>query len=300
MKRIALLLGLAPFAFADQITIPNPLSNNSVADATAVQGNFDALAAESNENDSRITALELAENRNSISLDCAEDPAALQAALTNRDSQGPALYFEITGTCEVDLIYTWRPWRITGVGDGAKIVPSEKALSNLGLLYIASGHGAPLNLRNLSVRDAYIDANENGSILLGNISYEGIAYGVYARSGGFVRLNGTANHESEAIALTATHGGVIELSALAGNFAIYAKDNSTVFCGPCQSTTISSVDLKGGSTFCAFINQETEMTIPTVKANWNSSVLTGIGGTLIVNSEEIDASSVIDKSGTSC
>ena len=43
---------------ADQLTIPNELSNNTVANADAVKANFDALAAESNENDTRIGTLE--------------------------------------------------------------------------------------------------------------------------------------------------------------------------------------------------------------------------------------------------
>ncbi|MDA8555025.1 hypothetical protein N9K98_07410 [Luminiphilus sp.] len=60
MKRVALLLCLSHFAFADQITIPNPLTNNTVADANAVQANFDVIASESNENDLRITGNERA------------------------------------------------------------------------------------------------------------------------------------------------------------------------------------------------------------------------------------------------
>ena len=301
MKRVALLLCLTPFAFADQITIPNPLSNNSVADAIAVQENFDTLLAESNENDSRITELESAGNRNFVSVNCAEDPAALQAAITNRDDQGPALYFEITGTCEVDYLWTWRSWRIRGVGNDAKIVLSEKGLSDFGFLYIASGYGAHLYLSNLSVRDAGIYAERNGSISLNNVSYEGGQYGVHSTDGGFLWLFGTASRESGAVELTASNGGVINLLVATGSFNVRARTSGIVSCKPsCQDTAISSVDLKGGSTFCAYITKDTTMTIPTIKAGWNSSVLTGRGGSLIVNDEEIDTSSVIDKSGTSC
>ena len=57
-KRVVLLLFLSSFAFADQITIPNPLTNNTVADAEAVQYKFNILVSESNENDGRLTNLE--------------------------------------------------------------------------------------------------------------------------------------------------------------------------------------------------------------------------------------------------
>lgn len=58
MKRLALLLCLSPLAFGDQITIPNPLTNNTVADADHVQQNFEVLTNQSNENDDRIGVLE--------------------------------------------------------------------------------------------------------------------------------------------------------------------------------------------------------------------------------------------------
>jgi hypothetical protein len=59
MMRYALfLLFLSISVRADQLTIPNALSNNTVADADAVDTNFDALVTESNENDTRIGALE--------------------------------------------------------------------------------------------------------------------------------------------------------------------------------------------------------------------------------------------------
>ena len=43
---------------ADQLVLPHPLSNNTVADAEAVQANFSILIAESNENDLRLGAIE--------------------------------------------------------------------------------------------------------------------------------------------------------------------------------------------------------------------------------------------------
>lgn len=43
---------------ADTVTLPNSFSNNTQADADAVQANFTALVDESNENDGRIAALE--------------------------------------------------------------------------------------------------------------------------------------------------------------------------------------------------------------------------------------------------
>jgi len=43
MKRVALLLCLSPFAFAQDIELPDTLSNNSVADADEVMANFNAL-----------------------------------------------------------------------------------------------------------------------------------------------------------------------------------------------------------------------------------------------------------------
>ena len=58
MRFAVLLLLLSIAVRADQIAIPNPLRNNTVADADAVQANFDALSAESNENDDRLGVLE--------------------------------------------------------------------------------------------------------------------------------------------------------------------------------------------------------------------------------------------------
>ena len=43
MRRIALLLCLSPFAFAQDIDLPHSLSNSSVADADQVMANFNAL-----------------------------------------------------------------------------------------------------------------------------------------------------------------------------------------------------------------------------------------------------------------
>ena len=43
MKRVVLLLCLAPFAFAQDIDLPHTLSNNSVANADQVMANFNAL-----------------------------------------------------------------------------------------------------------------------------------------------------------------------------------------------------------------------------------------------------------------
>ncbi len=53
-----LFLAVSASASADQLSLPNVLSNNTVADATEVNENFDALVGESNENDSRVTSLE--------------------------------------------------------------------------------------------------------------------------------------------------------------------------------------------------------------------------------------------------
>lgn len=51
---LTLLCFLAPLALADDVAVPNTLSNNSVADADAVQQNFQALVDESNQNDQRL------------------------------------------------------------------------------------------------------------------------------------------------------------------------------------------------------------------------------------------------------
>ena len=51
---LTLLCFLARLALADDVAVPNTLSNNSVADADAVQQNFQTLVDESNENDQRL------------------------------------------------------------------------------------------------------------------------------------------------------------------------------------------------------------------------------------------------------
>lgn len=51
---LTLLCFLAPLALADDVAVPNTLSNDSVADADAVQQNFQTLVDESNENDQRL------------------------------------------------------------------------------------------------------------------------------------------------------------------------------------------------------------------------------------------------------
>lgn len=51
---LTFLCCLAPLALADNVAVPNTLSNNTVADANAVQQNFQALVDESNENDQRL------------------------------------------------------------------------------------------------------------------------------------------------------------------------------------------------------------------------------------------------------
>ena len=54
MRIFFLLLLCCAGAYADQITIPNTLTNSTAADADDVQANFNVLASESNENDLRI------------------------------------------------------------------------------------------------------------------------------------------------------------------------------------------------------------------------------------------------------
>ena len=54
MRVFFLLLLCCAGAFADQIAIPNTLTNGTAADADDVQANFNVLASESNENDLRI------------------------------------------------------------------------------------------------------------------------------------------------------------------------------------------------------------------------------------------------------
>ena len=299
MRVFVVLVLLSVTAKADQISIPNTLSNNTVADAIAVQENFDTLASESNENDSRIAALEFAGNRDPIVVDCTDDPAALQTAINGRDNSGPSLSFDITGTCEVEYIWTWRNWAIRGVGDDAKIIPSEAALAYWGYLYINSGNGAHLSLRNLSVEHSFILAERNGSISLQNVSFEQTTpAAITANTGGFIRFFGAFNSESD-ISLFASNGGVIQILGATGSFKISAQTNGTVLCAPCENTTISRVDLKGGSTFCAY-NSTPPKTIPIVTASFNSNFLTSGGGSLTVDSETIDGSSIIDKSGSSC
>ena len=58
MRHMIIIALLSPIAFADQITIPFLLTNNTVADAMDINANIEALLTESNENDARITNLE--------------------------------------------------------------------------------------------------------------------------------------------------------------------------------------------------------------------------------------------------
>ncbi len=58
MRHMTVIALLSPIAFADQLTMPVVLTNNTVADAMDVNANMEALLTESNENDARITALE--------------------------------------------------------------------------------------------------------------------------------------------------------------------------------------------------------------------------------------------------
>jgi hypothetical protein len=55
---IGLFVLASSAASADGLTVPHTFSNGQVADATEVNGNFKALADESNENDLRIGSLE--------------------------------------------------------------------------------------------------------------------------------------------------------------------------------------------------------------------------------------------------
>jgi len=54
----AVLLFATFHAAAEDVALPNSLSNNSVADAEAVQQNFQTLVDESNENDQRLNEAE--------------------------------------------------------------------------------------------------------------------------------------------------------------------------------------------------------------------------------------------------
>ena len=58
MRQMSIIALLSPIAFADQLTMPFLLTNNTVADAMDVNANMEALLNESNENDRRITTLE--------------------------------------------------------------------------------------------------------------------------------------------------------------------------------------------------------------------------------------------------
>ena len=58
MRHMTVIALLSPIAFADQLTMPVVLTNNTVADAMDVNANMEALLTESNENDARITTLE--------------------------------------------------------------------------------------------------------------------------------------------------------------------------------------------------------------------------------------------------
>ena len=61
MKRVLIILSCVVacgLTRADTLTLPATLTNNTTADAAAVQANFDALAEESNENDERISDID--------------------------------------------------------------------------------------------------------------------------------------------------------------------------------------------------------------------------------------------------
>ena len=58
MRQMSIIALLSPIAFADQLTMPFLLTNNTVADAMDVNAHMEALLNESNENDRRITTLE--------------------------------------------------------------------------------------------------------------------------------------------------------------------------------------------------------------------------------------------------
>ena len=55
---LTILVSVASIASADQVAIPHTFSNGTVADADSVNANFQALIVESNDQDSRISALE--------------------------------------------------------------------------------------------------------------------------------------------------------------------------------------------------------------------------------------------------
>ena len=58
MKRVALLLCLSSFAFAQDIELPHTLSNGSVADADEAMANFNVLLTKSNGDGNRIADIE--------------------------------------------------------------------------------------------------------------------------------------------------------------------------------------------------------------------------------------------------
>jgi hypothetical protein len=58
LSAVLLLIPIA--AYAGSISIPNTFTNGTTADADEVNENFDALAVESNDQDSRLTTLEAA------------------------------------------------------------------------------------------------------------------------------------------------------------------------------------------------------------------------------------------------
>ena len=79
MKRVALLLCLSSFAFAQNIELPHTLSNGSVADADELMANFNVLLTKANGDDSRITDIEAI-----ISLDNSPfEEGALDAGVEN-------------------------------------------------------------------------------------------------------------------------------------------------------------------------------------------------------------------------
>jgi hypothetical protein len=57
-----ILVAVSAMTGADTLVLPNTLSNNTLADANAVQANFAALAAESNKDNARLATLESAIN----------------------------------------------------------------------------------------------------------------------------------------------------------------------------------------------------------------------------------------------
>ncbi len=55
---VVALVGIPMAAYAATISVPNTFLNGTIADADAVNANFDTLVTESNDQDSRISAVE--------------------------------------------------------------------------------------------------------------------------------------------------------------------------------------------------------------------------------------------------